>query len=93
MDQHNNMALANSMSGKECYYDNAIIESHFGNLKGWLGKLDRTPADKAVEMIDGAVQYFNEERILLKLGGLSPAEYLRQYMESKNKSPKTASFT
>ena len=76
-----------------CCYDNAVIESHFGNLKGHLGRLDAVPADKAAEMIEEAVRYFNEERILLKLGGLSPAEYLRQYMESKNKSPKTASFT
>ena len=64
-------------------YDNAVIESHFGNLKGRLGRLDRVPADKAAEMIDEAVRYFNEERILLKLGGLSPAEFLREY-EPKN---------
>ena len=85
--------IVRSMSGRGCCYDNAVIESHFGNLKGHLGRLDAVPADKAAEMIEEAVRYFNEERILLKLGGLSPAEYLRQYMESKNKSPKTASFT
>lgn len=72
--------IVRSMSGKGSYYDNAVIESHFGNLKGWLGKLDRIPADKAVEMIDGAVRYFNEGRILLKLGGLTPEEYLREYV-------------
>ena len=54
------------MSGNGSCCDNAIIESHFGNLKGWLEKLDKIPADKAAEMIDGAVRYFNEERILLK---------------------------
>ena len=32
-------------------------------------------------MIDEAVRYFNENRILLKLGGLSPEEYLREYVE------------
>ena len=29
----------------------------------------------AAEMIDEAVRYFNEERILLKLGGLSPGDF------------------
>ena len=37
--------IVRSMSGKGSCYDNAVIESHFGNLKGWLGKLDRIPAD------------------------------------------------
>ena len=63
--------VVRSMSGRGSCYDNAVIESHFGNLKGRLGRLDRVPADKAAEMIDEAVRYFNEERILLKLGGLS----------------------
>ena len=81
-----------SMSGKGCCYDNAVIESHFGDLKGYLGRLDRVPEDKAVEMIDEAVRYFNEDRIMLKLGGLSPMEYLRRYMESENKRPKTDSY-
>ena len=84
--------IVRSMSGKGCCYDNAVIESHFGNLKGYLGRLDRVPEDKAVEMIDEAVRYFNEERIMLKLGGLSPMEYLRRYMESENKRPKTDSY-
>lgn len=63
------------MSGKGCRYDNAVIESHFGNLKGRLGRLDMVPADKASEMIDEAVRYFNEERIMLKLGGLSHNQF------------------
>ena len=70
--------IVRSMSGKGSCYDNAVIESHFGNL--WLGKLDRIPADRAVEMIDSAVSHFNTKRILLKLGGLTPEEYLREYV-------------
>ena len=53
--------VVRSMSGRGSCYDNAVIESHFGNLKGRLGRLDRVPADKAAEMIDEAVRYFNEE--------------------------------
>ena len=45
-----------------------------------MGKLDRIPADKAVEMIDSAVSHFNTKRILLKLGGLTPQEYLLEYV-------------
>lgn len=84
--------VVRSMSGKGCCYDNAVIESHFGNLKGWLGRLDRVPAEKASEMIGEAVRYFNEERIMLKLGGLSPAEYLRKYMENDKRGQKTALY-
>lgn len=85
--------IVRSMSGKGSCYDNAVIESHFGNLKGWLGKLDRIPADKAVEMIDGAVRYFNEGRILLKLGGLTPEEYLREYVREHKCGHKVAANT
>ena len=85
--------IVRSMSGKGSCYDNAVIESHFGNLKGWLGKLDRIPADKAVEMIDGAVRYFNEGRILLKLGGLTPEEYLREYVKKHKCGHKVAANT
>ena len=41
--------VVRSMSGRGSCYDNAVIESHFGNLKGRLGRLDRVPADKAAE--------------------------------------------
>ena len=50
--------IVRSMSGRGCCYDNAVIESHFGNLKGHLGRLDEVPADKAAEMIEEAVRYF-----------------------------------
>lgn len=40
-------------------------------------------------MIDEAVRYFNEERILLKLGGLSPAEFLREYKKRQGKRSKS----
>lgn len=82
--------VVRSMSGRGSCYDNAVIESHFGNLKGRLGRLDRVPADKAAEMIDEAVRYFNEERILLKLGGLSPAEFLREYEKRRKNGRQSA---
>ena len=82
--------VVRSMSGRGSCYDNAVIESHFGNLKGRLGRLDGVPEDKAAEMIDEAVRYFNEERILLKLGGLSPAEFLRKYEKRQERGRKTA---
>lgn len=44
----------------------------------------------AAEMIDEAVRYFNEERILLKLGGLSPAEFLREYEKRQERGRKAA---
>lgn len=50
---------------------------------------DKAPST-AAEMIDEAVRYFNEERILLKLGGLSPAEFLREYEKRQERGRKTA---
>ena len=79
-----------SMSGRGSCYDNAVIESHFGNLKGWMGRLDRVSEGRAREMIDEAARYFNEERILLKLGGLSPAEYLREYEKRQESGRKSS---
>ena len=70
--------IVRSMSGKGSCYDNAV---------------DRIPADKAVEMIDRAVRYFNEERILLKLGGLTPEEYLREYVKKHKCGHKVAANT
>ena len=35
-------------------------------------------------MIDEAVRYFNENRLLLKLGRLSSEEYLREYVKDTN---------
>lgn len=49
----------------------------------------KTPST-AAEMIDEAVRYFNEERILLKLGGLSPAEFLREYEKRQERGRKAA---
>ena len=49
----------------------------------------QTPS-MAAEMIDEAVRYFNEERILLKLGGLSPAEFLREYEKRQERGRKAA---
>ena len=49
----------------------------------------QTPSTAAA-MIDEAVRYFNEERILLKLGGLSPAEFLREYEKRQKRGRKAA---
>ena len=55
-----------------------------------MSRLDRVPERRAREMIDEAVRYFNEERILLKLGGLSTAEFLREYEKRRKTGRKAA---
>ena len=84
------MAAGSTAAGRGSCYDNAVIESHFCNLKGRLGRLDRVPADKAAEMIDEAVRYFNKEHILLKLGGLSLAKFLWEYEKRQESGRKAA---
>lgn len=67
--------VVRSMSGRGSCYDNAVIESYFGHLKSYLGRLDRVPTEEAARRIEEAVAHFNGKRIMLKLGGLTPDEY------------------
>ncbi|MBO3003164.1 IS3 family transposase, partial [Stenotrophomonas maltophilia] len=69
-------SLKQSMSRRGNCLDNAAMESFFGTLKSeffYLNSFDNIESLEAglVEYI----QYYNQERIKLKLKGLSPVEY------------------
>ncbi|WP_386694339.1 IS3 family transposase [Lonepinella sp. MS14435] len=71
--------IEQSMSRKGNCLDNAAMESFFGRMKTerFYGKSFKT-VDEIKIMIDEYVRYYNEERIQLKLKGLSPIQYRRQ---------------
>jgi transposase InsO family protein len=70
--------LTRSMSKKACTADNAACEGFFGRLKNemyynrtWNG----TSMQEFIEVVDEYINWYNQKRIKLSLGGLSPAEY------------------
>ena len=67
------------MSRKGNCLDNAAMESFFGRMKTacFHGK-SFTSIDELEKVINDYVRYYNEERIQLKLKGLSPIQYRKQ---------------
>jgi putative transposase len=70
--------LTRSMSKKGCTPDNAACEGFFGRLKNEM-YYNRTWTDISMEefidQVDRYIRWYNERRIKLTLGGLSPVEY------------------
>ena len=71
--------ISQSMSRKGNCLDNAAMESFFGRMKTecFHGK-SFTRIDELEKVINDYVRYYNEERIQLKLKGLSPIQYRKQ---------------
>ncbi len=70
--------LIRSMSKKGCSLDNAACEGFFGRLKNeffyyqsWKG----ISLNECMEMLNEYIVWYNEKRIKVFLGGLSPLEY------------------
>lgn len=73
--------IERSMSNKGNCYDNSVIESFFGNLKTEIGDLDQYKTAQAlIDRIEQYIKYYNERRIQLGLGGMSPVEYRESKM-------------
>lgn len=72
--------LVRSMSRKGCTPDNAACEGFFGRLKNEM-YYRRNWANASVEQfmreLDAYIRWYNEQRIKLSLGALSPIEYRR----------------
>ena len=73
-----NAKLIRSMSRKGCSPDNAACEGFFGRLKtelfyprNWQG----ISIEQFIEMIDSYIRWYNEKRIKISLGSLSPVKY------------------
>ena len=70
--------LTRSMSKKACTADNAACEGFFGRLKtemfynrSWQG----VTMEQFIECVNEYIRWYNEKRIKISLGGLSPVEY------------------
>jgi transposase InsO family protein len=75
MDQAN---LIRSMSKKGCTPDNAACEGFFGRLKNEMyynRNWSNISIEEFIDRVDRYIRWYNELRIKLSLGGLSPVEY------------------
>lgn len=66
------------MSRKGCSPDNAACEGFFGRLKTELfypRNWQDITVDQFIEIVDSYIRWYNEKRIKLSLGSLSPLEY------------------
>ncbi len=71
--------IQQSMSRKGNCLDNAVMENFFGLLKSELFYLQQFETIEQLKCsIDEYIHYYNNERIKMKLGGLSPVEYRTQ---------------
>ena len=70
--------LTRSMSRKGCSPDNAACEGFFGRLKTELfypRSWQATTIEQFVQIVDSYIHWYNEKRIKISLGSLSPVEY------------------
>ena len=68
--------ITQSMSRKGNCLDNAVMENFFGLLKSELLYLQKFESvDHFREKLEAYLKYYNEDRIKLKLDGLSPVQY------------------
>ena len=70
--------LIRSMSRKGCSPDNAACEGFFGRLKTELfypRDWQSTTLEQFIQAVDAYIRWYNEKRIKISLGSLSPAEY------------------
>jgi putative transposase len=70
--------LIRSMSRKGCSPDNAACEGFFGRLKTELfypRDWKNTTIEQFIQVVDSYIHWYNEKRIKISLGSLSPIEY------------------
>jgi transposase InsO family protein len=73
-----NANLIRSMSRKGCSPDNAACEGFFGRLKTELfypRQWRSTTLEQFIQILDSYIRWYNEKRIKISLGSLSPLEY------------------
>ncbi|WVL55504.2 IS3 family transposase [Xanthomonas nasturtii] len=74
-----NHSLKQSMSRRGNCLDNAAMESFFGTLKSEFFYLNSFDSIERLEAgLVEYIRYYNEDRIKLKLNGLSPVKYRQQ---------------
>ncbi len=75
--------IIQSMSRRGNCLDNAIIENFFGTLKSELFYLKKyTSITQLKHEIKNYINYYNNDRIKLKLNGMSPIQYRAHYYQN-----------
>jgi transposase InsO family protein len=70
--------LTRSMSRKACPPDNSACEGFFGIIKNemfYFRSWDDVSTEEFIEELDGYLRWYNEKRIKMSLGAMSPLEY------------------
>jgi putative transposase len=70
--------LIRSMSRKVCSPDNEACEGFFGRLKTeklYHRNWQATTIKQFIQVVDAYIRLYNEKRIKIPLGSLSPQEY------------------
>lgn len=78
LSRMHNAKLIRSMSRKGCSPDNAACEGFFGRLKTELfypRNWQETSIEEFIQIVDSYIRWYNEKRIKVSLGSLSPLEY------------------
>lgn len=78
LSRMHNAKLPRSMSRKGCSPDNAACEGFFGRLKTELfypRNWQATTIEQFIQVVDSYIRWYNEKRIKISLGSLSPIEY------------------
>ncbi|EJV3637401.1 IS3 family transposase [Escherichia coli] len=75
--------LVQSMSRKGNCLDNAVMENFFGHLKEEIYyRRDYRNVEELENAVNEYITYWNQKRIKLSLGGLSPVEYRTEYQKA-----------
>ncbi|GAA4011977.1 hypothetical protein GCM10022212_01790 [Actimicrobium antarcticum] len=78
LSRMNNATLIHSMSRKGCSPDNAACEGFFGRLKTELfypRKWTAITVEQFIQIVNSYIHWYNEKRIKISIGSLSPREY------------------
>ncbi|WP_128880646.1 IS3 family transposase [Shigella dysenteriae] len=75
--------LVQSMSRKGNCLDNAVMENFFGHLKEEIYyRRDYRSVEELENAVNEYITYWNQKKIKLSLGGLSPVEYRTEYQKA-----------
>lgn len=70
--------LTRSMSKKGCSPDNSACEGFFGRLKNemfYCRSWEGISIDDFIQKVDDYIRWYNEKRIKMSLGAMSPLQY------------------
>ena len=82
LERMHDAKLIRSMSRKGCSPDNAACKGLFGRLKTELfypRKWQDTAVEQFIQIVGSYIRWYNEKRIKISLGSLSPIDYRESF--------------